>query len=149
MPTDTRAPVNSRLPVESLDHFTEQVGVNARGFPVYRVRMPFPPFANKGYMVERKGLYILEESPGMLVAVACMHFGEGQVRVMDARIQENMVIAAGARPLYTATTQTMCLWMLGAGFDQGLLVEALGTDRGQPVFMSLSWSTLPDKKDQN
>lgn len=135
------------MKTQSLEHFTEQVGKTARGIPIYRVKVPHPPFSNKGYMIERKGIYIFEKTPGMLNTVACMHFGEGQIRVLDGVVKNNVIDEDNSRPLYIATTQTMCLWMYGAGFEKGLIVEAIGTDLAQPVFMSLSWS-VPQSKEK-
>jgi hypothetical protein len=119
--------------------FTEQIGATYRGLPVFRVNVPRPPYSNKGYCVMHKGLYVLEEGEGMLTAVACTHFGEGFIRIFDTRLNDNLTIPAYS-PLLYSTPQTMCLWMLGAGFNNGLVVEAVGAREDIPVFLSLSWS---------
>ena len=125
--------------IRALDFHTTRLGTTPRGEGVYDVRVPEPAFGNRAYMIEEKGIYVLSRVPCVVNTIACTHVGGGQVRVLDAKLV-NLAVSGAAKPLYKANPQTMCLWMLGAGVEQGLVVEAMGGVAGTPVFLTISWA---------
>lgn len=125
--------------LRGIDFCTTLVGVNATGLPVYTVEVPKPPFGARGYMIEEKGIYVLSRAPSVVNTIACTHVGAGAVRVLDTKL-DGLMVPKDAKQLYKANPQTMCLWMLGAGAEQGIVVEAVGGTNGTPVFVSVSWA---------
>ena len=122
---------------QSLSHFTKRVGTTNDGSGVYEVSIPKPPFGSSCYLIEEKGVYQFFRGEGALIAVSCTHVGVGTVEIYDGLTTSDGSIIGG--PLvYKANPQTMCLWILNAGLNNGLVVKALGGS-GVPVFLTVSW----------
>ena len=121
------------------DFYTTQVGQRPDGLPVFLVSVPTPPFGYKGYMIERKGTYILTGKPGVIGFLAVSHVGSGGIRVLDAVPTRNGQFVTYPKEIFRQNPQTMSLWALEAGFDHGLTVDATGGDGATPVFLSISW----------
>ncbi len=125
-----------------MNKYVAQIGTHRTGLGVYKVEIPKPSFGCSCFMVETKGVYILSSRPGALASISCTHVGAGTVEVYDAVCDAVGELPPGAKMLYKANPQTMCLWMFNAGLNYGLTVKALGSDPTIPVFMTLSWMEI-------
>ena len=47
------------------------------------IELPLPPIGGKCWLLDRKGLFVLEPGPGTLRTIACTHAGSGQMEVID------------------------------------------------------------------
>lgn len=122
------------------DFYTTQIGTRPDGHPVFLVNVPEPPFGYRGYMIEKKGVYVLASQPGVIGFLAVSHVGSGTVRVLDAIPTKDGQYLAPPKEIFKQNPQTMCLWALEAGFENGLTVEAVGGSPATPVFLSVSWN---------
>src|ERR1700678_3476955 len=52
-------------------------------FQPTRVELPVPPMGGKCWVLDRKGLFVLEEGPGTLRTIACTHAGSGSLICYD------------------------------------------------------------------
>lgn len=51
--------------------------------PVYWLHLDTPPFGGKGYLLETKGVFVLERGPTLLRTIACTHAGSGSLAAFD------------------------------------------------------------------
>lgn len=121
--------------------------------PVYRIELPEPKMGAKCYLIETKGVYILETGPGTLRSLACTHVGTGALTVHDGIPDERgffqkealldpyspEYLTANGRRIFKMTPQVMGFWALDAGFQKGLTVVSDGGTGGIPVFLSVAW----------
>ncbi len=121
--------------------------------PVYRIELPEPRMGAKCYLIETKGVYILESGPGTLRSLACTHVGTGAITVHDGIPDERGFfekkalldpyspdyLTANGRRLFKMTPQVMGFWALDAGFQNGLTIISDGGTSGIPVFISVAW----------
>lgn len=119
--------------------FITRVGEHHSGLGVYRVDVPRPPFGCSCFMIKEKGVYRVSSHPGALVSLSCTHVGVGFVEVYDSVCDDSGEVPAGAKMIYKANPQTMCLWLFNAGLNNGLTVKALGGSKTTPVFLTVSW----------
>ena len=137
--------------------YEEDLGRTSSGLRVVRVRLPKPAMGAKCYLVERKGIYVLEAGEGVFRSLSCTHVGSGSVHIHDGLPDENgyfgnermdpyskEYMSANGRKLYAAVPQVMCFWMLDAGFRRGLTVVASGGAPDSVVFLSISWISAND-----
>ena len=129
------------------DFYTTQIGTRPDGHTVFLVNVPEPPFGYRGYMIEKKGVYLLASRPGVIGVLAVSHVGSGTVRVLDAIPTKDGRYLAHPKEIFKQNPQTMCLWALEAGFSQGLTVEAVGGSPATPVFLSVSWNQSKEDAD--
>ncbi len=48
-----------------------------------RIELPLPPLGGKCWVLREKGLFVLEEGPGVLRTIACTHAGAGNLEALD------------------------------------------------------------------
>lgn len=48
-----------------------------------RIFVPAPLMGGKAWLLDRKGLFILEDGPGTIRTIACTHAGSGHIKVFD------------------------------------------------------------------
>ena len=122
------------------------------------VRLPTPKLGGKIWLLEEKGMFVLEEGPGMIVTMACTHAGSGSIAIIDGIPDENGFFPApaitvkwepgywqqsGVHKLLVASPSVMGSWMLSGGFYHGLTVLADGGTESASVIASLVW--MPEK----
>ena len=117
--------------------------------------MPLPPIGGKCYLIDRKGIFIFEDTPGTLHTIACTHAGSGSMiaydGVPDAKGDFPEVSEKDpdydtriGRPICKANPIVMGSWMLDGGFYHGLTIKVLGGhDRVMPM-ASVVW--IPYRK---
>ena len=133
--------------------------------PVHRIVLPEPKMGSKCFLIETKGVYILETGPGTLRSIACTHVGTGALTIHDGIPDDRgfferdalldpyspKYLAANGRRIFKMTPQIMGFFATDAGFQHGLTVVADGGAGGIPVFLSIAWvkfkgSTASTKK---
>lgn len=55
---------------------------NERARPIY-LDLPLPPLGGKCWVMREKGLFVLEQGPGVLRTIACTHAGSGNLEALD------------------------------------------------------------------
>jgi hypothetical protein len=53
------------------------------------IDIPAPPMGGKCWLLESKGLFVLEPGPGTLRTIACTHGGSGAIEVLDGIPDDN------------------------------------------------------------
>lgn len=124
---------------------------------VRRVIRPTPAIGGKVWLLQEKGIFVLEEGQGSLITIACTHAGSGSLHVIDGVPDErgffpnldpnlppqDAAMQAGVE-FYRANPVVMGSWMLNAGFVHGLTVMALGGYNEVPPVASIVW--MPVKR---
>lgn len=118
---------------------------------ITHVELPAPPMGGKCWLLEDKGIYVLERGPGTLRTDACTHAGAGQLIIYDGVPDENGYFGTeemsesdpgywsrNGRPIYKANPVVMGSWMLDAGFYHGLTIKATGGERAAAI-ASIVW----------
>ncbi len=124
------------------------------------IDLPTPPMGAKCFLLEEKGLYLLQRGPCVLRAIACTHGGSGSVVAIDGIPDENgffpdrglgddtpidaMPIdptraAYNGRAVYRANPAVMGMWQLDAGCLHGLTLRASGGTDSTSVIASIVW----------
>ncbi len=125
------------------------------------IRVPQPPIGNKFFCPPRKGIYVLEEGPGMFVGWLCTAAGSGGIFVYDGIPNEDGLFESigdvpgqaegtriaeatgkydfNGRIIYPAVPPIMQPWQLNAGFIYGLTLEIVGNN---PVVPSSGATTI-------
>lgn len=118
---------------------------------VTKITLPTPKIGGKAWLLNRKGVYVLEEGPGVLRTIACTHIGSGSMVVCnglpDARGQfpPKPQFALGeereyvGRPLFRANPVVMGSWMMDAGFIDGLTIQADGGMDNNCAIATIVW----------
>lgn len=117
--------------------------------------LEMPPLGAKCWVMDQKGLFVLERCPGTLRTIACAHAGSGTLEIFDGVPNDDgelppPVMIGGedydgkGRQLFKANPIVMGSWMLDAGFQHGLTVRNSGGQPGTPAIASIVW--LPFKK---
>jgi hypothetical protein len=123
------------------------------GKRIVRVQLDTPKMGGKCFLLESKGIFVLESCPGVLRTIACTHAGAGNVEAIDgvpddhgffpddgmlephrsAFDSDQDFIEAMAkyctrngRVFYRANPVVMGSWFLDAGFEHGLTIRAAG-----------------------
>lgn len=127
--------------------------------PVIRVIVPKPKMGGKCFLLNDKGLYVLEEGPGTFITAAVTHAGAGSLEIIDGIPDENGFFPdyqepdpldddpevieewgkRNGRAFYSATPVVMGSWMLNAGFHNGLTIRAEGGHGSVPAIASIVW----------
>ncbi len=122
--------------------------------PPRRLKFQQPRIGGKYYSVTEKGMWVLEEGPGMLQMWLCTAAGSGGVFIYDGvpndeglfepigdvpGREEGLKIANATgrhdyngRLIYSATPPIMQPWAMNAGFSHGLTLEITGNDPRMP-----------------
>jgi hypothetical protein len=123
------------------------------------VDLPLPPQGGKCWLLESKGIFVLEPGPGTLRTIACTHAGAGAIEVLDGIPDENGFFpdeamaepvgndlealkiwhARRGRCLYRANPVVMGSWLLDAGFIHGLTIRAQGGNLAATAIASIVW----------
>ena len=111
-----------------------------------------PPLGGKCWLLEDKGIFVLEKCSGVLRTIACTHAGSGSLAVIDGIPDENGFFPdhemkedhpnyhmRNGRPIYRATPVVMGSWMLDAGFFHGLTLLAKGGTDSACAIASIVW----------
>jgi hypothetical protein len=109
--------------------------------------MPAPPQGGKNWLIEEKGIFILERGAGTLRTIACTHAGSGTIVAYDGVPDEDgefpegnkKAIGANGRLIYKANPPVMGSWMMDAGFVNGLTIESVGGQRATSTIMTVVW----------
>lgn len=125
---------------------------------VTRIHLPAPRIGAKAWLLNRKGIFVLEEGPGVLRTIACTHIGSGSMivrnglpndmgefplpPVMDPGVETEY----GGRPLFRANPVVMGSWMLDAGFVDGLTIQADGGTDNNCAIATIVWLPAPEKR---
>ena len=117
-----------------------------------RINIREPLIGGKCWLLETKGLFILEEGAAAMRAIGCTHAGTGGLIIYDGVPDENgffpdedmkpddpNYFARNGRPIYKANPAVMGAWMLDAGVIHGITVQAMGGDASANLFASLVW----------
>ncbi len=121
-------------------------------YPMYRIEVPEPRMGSKCYLIERKGIYVLEVGEGVLRSIACTHIGSGSTLFSDGVPDEHgyfgnermdpysrEYMTSNGRKLQAMSPQIIGFQALDAGFRHGLTVSCIGGTMGVPVFISVCW----------
>ena len=96
------------------------------------VDTPKPKLGGKSFCVEASGIYVLSKVPGILRCIAVTHTGSGHTCIWDDSVEDNKP----GRALFRMSPNVMGHFMLDAGFDKGLVIEASGNPA---AFLTLVW----------
>jgi hypothetical protein len=131
-----------------------------------RVFVAQPPMGAKVYVIERPGLFVLEEGPGTLITDACTHAGAGGLVIYDGMPDNQGYFPESEKPTDDATAYAtpgdrdaafdrygkrhgrellrqpaavMGSWMLNAGFHNGLTIDVSGGHMDLYPVASIVW----------
>lgn len=117
-----------------------------------RIVLPTPPMGGKCWLLDDKGLFVLEAGPGVLRTIACTHAGAGGVEAIDGVPGDDGFFPGdtlqpsdpgyddrNGRPFYATTQAVMGSWMLDAGFYHGLTIRAQGGHGATSAIASIVW----------
>jgi hypothetical protein len=99
--------------------------------------IPMPKQGGKIWLLEAKGMFLLERGPGTLRTICCTGAGSGTLIAVDG-VPEDLSADAWV-PIYKANPVVMGSWMLDGGFTRGLTL----IHRGGPVPASASVVWVP------
>ena len=140
--------MSSTLPMFDDASILETVG------KVTRVKLPVPILGGKGWLLKGKGIFVLEEGPGMVITMACTHAGSGSIDIVDGipdpggfypepNIRDPELdgywLQPGIHRLLTMCPTVMGSWMLSAGFYHGLTVHAEGGTDSAAAICTIVW----------
>ncbi len=128
---------------------------------VTRINLPTPRIGGKAWLLNRKGLFVLEEGYGVLRTIACTHIGSGSMMVVNGLPNKYGEIERfppefppgeegewNGRPLYRANPNIMGSWMMDAGFTYGLTVYAEGGTDNNCCIATIVWLPAPPPRDK-
>lgn len=122
---------------------------------VTRISLPAPRIGGKAWLLNRKGIFVLEEGPGVLRTIACTHIGSGSMIVRNGLPNERgefgpiPAFTAGSeeeyngRALFRANPVVMGSWMMDAGFSYGLTIQAEGGMDNNCAIATIVWLPAP------
>ena len=87
-----------------------------------RIVIPKPPIGGKSTILRGAGLYVLEEGPGLVWHLLCMHAGDVGITLYDGVVDANGVVQH-ARRLFELTPALLGVWHLNVGFQFGLVAH--------------------------
>lgn len=125
-------------------------------YDVINIDLPPPQIGSKCFLLERKGMFILERAPGLLRTIACTHAGCGSMLAIDGIPNDQGFFpereegdfdmptdptkgAYNGRPFYRANPVVMGSWMLDAAFYHGLTIYAAGGNDDVAAIASVVW----------
>ena len=119
---------------------------------VARLDLPTPPMGGKCWVLDDKGIFVLETGPGVLRTIACTHAGAGSLEAFDGipnddgffpdrelLEEDDLWWARNGRPIYRANPVVMGSWMLDGGFMHGLTIFASGGRDAVNAIASVVW----------
>jgi hypothetical protein len=111
-----------------------------------------PLIGSKCWLLHAKGIFILERGPGALRSICCTHAGAGGIKIYDGIPDENGFFPDEAmqpddpnyhnrngRLIYQANPSVMGAWMLDAGVQYGITIEAAGDQPSSNTFATITW----------
>lgn len=108
-----------------------------------------PPIGGKAWVLDTKGIFVLETGPGTLRTVACTHIGSGQLSIHNGVPDEegnfppqpnsDDINEFPGRTLFRANPVVMGSWMMDAGFMNGLTVRCSGGSVHTAPVMTIVW----------
>ena len=132
------------------------VSFAGKTMPFYKPEVQKPPFGSKGFLVDTKGAFLLEEGPAVLKGLACTHSGSGLFEIYDACVLEGSGYfpplpkqdprSPNGRRIFKSISSQLGMWTLNIGLHHGLLVLAYGGTEGIPTVATLIWDKAPEKK---
>lgn len=153
--------------LDSAPGFADEAVLDVRGAVTY-VRIPQPRMGGKVWLLDRKGIFVLEEGPGLLRTIACTHAGAGSLLAIDGIPDEKgffqgysgndlqRLISEGhlpsdyfsrsGKPIYKANPAVMGSWMLEGGFHHGLTIISKGGNSAVSAIASIVWLAEPQAK---
>lgn len=118
---------------------------------VRRVVIEDPPIGGKPWLLNEKGVFVLEEGPGMLQVCLITHAGAGELDIYDGVPDEEGFFpdqnipqsdpkygAANGRRFSSFSPVYMGAWQMNAGFHHGLTIICRGGD--QAPFATFVWT---------
>ena len=125
---------------------------------VTRINLPAPRIGAKAWLLNRKGIFVLEEGPGVLRTIACTHIGSGSMIIRNGLPNENGEFPPApvwddgiereyqGRPLFRPNPVVMGSWMLDGGFPDGLTIQAEGGMDNNCAIATIVWLPAPERK---
>lgn len=122
---------------------------------VMRIVLPSPKIGGKAWLLNRKGIFVLEEGEGVLRTIACTHIGSGSMIIRNGlpnengefqpipEMEEGVETEYSGRPLFRANPVVMGSWMLDAGFSEGLTIQAEGGMDNNCAIATIVWLPAP------
>lgn len=127
---------------------------------VTRIVLPTPRIGAKAWLLNRKGIFVLEEGHGVLRTIACTHIGSGSMIVRNGlpnangefpvppHMEDGVETEYSGRPLFRANPVVMGSWMMDAGFSEGLTIQADGGTDNNCAIATIVWLPAPEKRVQ-
>ncbi len=116
------------------------------------IDVPMPSMGGKCWLLNQRGIFVLERGPGVMRTIACTHAGSGNLQFIDGVPDERgffpdddmdpsdpKYYARNGRPFYQANPVVMGSWMLDAGFSYGLTVKVAGGHESAAPTASIVW----------
>ncbi len=130
----------------------ELLFIRGDGQPVYRVKLPPAKMGSKVFLIEKKGVYVLEDGPAILRSLACTYVGTGSLVVRDGTPSDNGYFdvdkcdpyspeyaLTNGRKVYAAAPVCIGFWGLDCALVHGLTVEAAGGTKDGSVLVTVCW----------
>ena len=106
---------------------------------IQRVVVAKPPLGAKAWLMDRRGVFVLEEQPAVIHHVTCTHAGSGSLRIFDGGVIDGRI---EGRPIFRQAVTAMGVWHLSAGVQHGLVLENVGRGAdSMSAIASLVWQT--------
>ena len=129
-----------------------------RGTPTY-IEIDTPALGGKTWLLQEKGLFILERGQGSFGTFACTHAGSGGITAYDGIPDENGFFPEfegeegskewwmrPGREIYRAMPVVMGSWWINGGFFHGLTIWCHGGRDTEPPIGTLVWSAARKAK---
>lgn len=124
---------------------------------ISRIYIPDPEIGGKPYLLNGKGIYVLEEGPGMLQVVDITHSGSGELDIYDGVPNDNGYFpdnitdesdskwpASNGRRFVGWSPIYMGAWQMNAGFRHGLtVISSGGADAPYATFVWVAMKKAP------
>ena len=117
--------------------------------------LPMPPLGSKIWVLDKKGMFVLERGPGTIRTIACTHAGSGSLYAFDGVPDERGELPmesieipsymGNGRQMYKANPVVMGSWMLDGGFTHGLTILHKGGQYGTPAMAAIVWMPFKSK----
>ena len=127
-------------------------------FKPERIIVPQPPMGCKCFLIEKPGMFVLEEGPGTLITDACTHAGAGALTIIDGVPNEQgffpdepirehydevmfheLMGKRHGREMVRFPVVVMGSWMLNAGFHNGLTISVAGGHSDLSPIATIVW----------
>lgn len=123
--------------------------------PIHHVEVPEPQMGAKSWLIENKGIYVLERGPCVLRSLSCTYIGSGSFLVRDG-MPDNFgkfdcdrldpfskeYTTANGRKVFLMAPQIIGFWGLDVGLRNGLTIIADGGQEHGPVLVTACWIKL-------